>query len=152
VGAKLSVEPYVELEAKRASSHDKWTLDAQAGVSVSAATDIEIFGRQVRKAKEYALFDVALTKPGDEMGSAPRIAGPAVPPKTGRAAKVEGRERAERRPGRRQRARRRRREGLDAPRDARRVRAQEEALTGESPGPGMLGRASCATCATPRLG
>jgi hypothetical protein len=89
VGAKLSVEPYVELEAKRASSRDKWTLDAQAGVSVSAATDIEIFGRQVRKAKEYALFDVALTKPGDEMGSPPRIAGPAMPPKTGRAAKVE---------------------------------------------------------------
>jgi len=89
VGAKLSVEPYVELEAKRASSRDKWTLDAQAGVSVSAATDIEIFGRQVRKAKEYALFDVALTKPGDEMGSPPRIVGPAVPPRTGRAAKVE---------------------------------------------------------------
>ncbi|MDB5219082.1 MAG: hypothetical protein JWO86_7009 [Myxococcaceae bacterium] len=89
VGAKLSVEPYVELEAKRASARDKWTLDAQAGVSVSAATDIEIFGRQVRKAKEYALFDVTLTKPGDEMGTPPRIVGPAVPPKTGRAAKVE---------------------------------------------------------------
>ena len=89
VGAKLSVEPYVALEATRASSRDKWTLDAQAGVSVSAATDIEIFGRQVRKAKEYALFDVSLTKPGDEMGSPPRIVGPAVPPKTGRAAKVE---------------------------------------------------------------
>ena len=87
VGAKLSVEPYVELDAKRASARDKWTLDAQAGVSVNAATDIEIFGRQVRKAKEYALFDVALTKPGDEMGTPPRIVGPAVPPKTGRAAK-----------------------------------------------------------------
>jgi len=89
VGAKLSVEPYVELDAKRASSRDKWTLDAQAGVSVNAATDIEIFGRQMRKAKEYSLFDVTLTKPGDEMGTPPRIVGPAVPPKTGRAAKIE---------------------------------------------------------------
>jgi hypothetical protein len=89
IGAKLSVEPFVELEAKRVSSRDKWQLDAQAGVSVHAATDIEIFGRQVRKPKEFTLFEVALTHPGDEMGSPPRIAGPAVPPKTGRAAQVE---------------------------------------------------------------
>ena len=90
VGAKLSVEPFVSLEGKRATARDKWTLDAQAGVSVHAATDIEVFGRQVRKPKEFQLFDVALTKPGDEMGTAPRSAIAAVAPAAlAKAAKVE---------------------------------------------------------------
>ena len=92
VGAKLNVEPYVSLDAKRASAHDKWALDAQAGVAVHAATDVEIFGRQMRKAKEYQLFDVALTKPGDELGTVPRgvIASAAAPVKeAAKAAKVE---------------------------------------------------------------
>src|SRR5262249_51092493 len=39
VGAKLAVEPYVELDAKRASPKAKWQFLAQAGVSVNAATD-----------------------------------------------------------------------------------------------------------------
>jgi hypothetical protein len=93
LGAKLSVEPFVSLEASRASARDKWTLDAQAGVSVHAATDIEIFGRQVRKPKEFQLYEVALTKPGDEMGPMPprSLAASAVATatKTGKAAKVE---------------------------------------------------------------
>jgi len=89
IGAKLSVEPYVDIEAKRSSARDRWQLDAHAGVSVSAATDVELFGRQLKKAKEFQLADVTLTKPGDELGSAPRIAGPAVPPKVGKAAKIE---------------------------------------------------------------
>ena len=88
IGAKLSVEPFVSLEAKRGSAREKWTLDAQAGVSVHAATDIEIFGRQVRKPKEFQLFEVALTKPGDEMGVAPRTA-VAVAAPAGKAEKVE---------------------------------------------------------------
>ncbi|CAN5758155.1 hypothetical protein BH11MYX4_BH11MYX4_11830 [soil metagenome] len=88
LGAKLSVEPFVSLEAKRGSAREKWTLDAQAGVSVHAATDIEIFGRQVRKPKEFQLFEVALTKPGDEMGVAPRTAVAAAAP-AGKAAKFE---------------------------------------------------------------
>ena len=90
VGAKLSVEPFVALEATRASSRDKWTLDAQAGVSLNAATDIEIFGRQVRKPKEFQLFEAMLTKPGDAMGVAPRpstrVASASA---VGKAAKVE---------------------------------------------------------------
>ena len=92
VGAKLNIEPYVSLEAKRATAHDKWALDAQAGVTVSAATDVEIFGRPMRKAREYQLYDMALTKPGDEMGSVPRgaIASAAAPAKeAAKAAKVE---------------------------------------------------------------
>jgi hypothetical protein len=93
IGAKLSVEPFVSLEAKRATPRDKWTLDAQAGVSVHAATDIEIFGRQVRKPKEFQLYEVALTKPGDEMGTVPPrsavASAVAVAAKTGKAAKVE---------------------------------------------------------------
>jgi hypothetical protein len=89
VGAKLTVEPYVELEAKRATAKDRWQLDAQAGISVNAATDIQFFGRQLRKPKEFTLFEIALTKPGDELGNIPRIVGPAVPPTGGKAARVE---------------------------------------------------------------
>jgi hypothetical protein len=89
VGAKLSVEPFVSLEASRATARDKWSLDAQAGVSVHAATDIEIFGRQVRKPKEFQLYEVALTKPGDEMGTAPRPSTASSAIATAKAAKVE---------------------------------------------------------------
>jgi len=71
VGAKLVVEPYVELDAHRPTTRAKWILDPQAGVSVHAATDVEFFGRQLGKPKEFTLFEVALTKPGDEMGTAP---------------------------------------------------------------------------------
>lgn len=71
IGAKLSVEPWVELDASRPSSKSPWKLDAQAGVSVNAATDIEIFGRQLKKPKEYTLYEVALTKPGDALGAPP---------------------------------------------------------------------------------
>lgn len=81
VGAKLTVEPWLELEAKRSSPRMPWTLDAQAGVSVNAATDIEFFGRQIGKPKEFTLFEIALTKPGDELGAAPKIYGPAEEPK-----------------------------------------------------------------------
>ena len=88
-GAKLSVEPYVDLDAKRASARDKWTLDAQAGVSMSAASDVALIDRKERKQNEYALLDAKLTKAGDEMGAPPRNVGPAAPPRTGRAAKVE---------------------------------------------------------------
>lgn len=88
IGAKIAVEPYVELEAKRATPKDKWQLDAQAGVSVNASTEIQFFGRQLRKPKEYTLYEIALTKKGDEMGSAPKIAGPAVPTKGGKASTV----------------------------------------------------------------
>jgi hypothetical protein len=89
--AKLSVEPYVDLDAspRRAAARDKWTLDAQAGVSVSAASDVELAGRRERKQNEYALLDTKLTKAGDEMGTPPRtVIGSAAPPKTGRAVKV----------------------------------------------------------------
>lgn len=88
-GAKLSVEPYVDLDAKRASARDKWTLDAQAGVSMSASSDVALLDRRDRKQNEYALLDTKLTKAGDEMGAPPRTVGPAATPKTGRAAKVE---------------------------------------------------------------
>jgi hypothetical protein len=88
-GAKISVEPYVDVDAKRASARDKWALDAQAGVSMSAASDVALLDRKERKQNEYALLDAKLTKPGDEMGAPPRNVGPAAPPKTGRAAKVE---------------------------------------------------------------
>jgi hypothetical protein len=89
--AKVSVEPYVDIDAKRSSARDKWTLDAQAGINVSAATDLELFGERAheRKQSEYALFDTKLTKPGDEMGAPPRAVGPAVSPRVSRAAKVE---------------------------------------------------------------
>jgi hypothetical protein len=85
VGAKLIVEPWLELEAKRSSPRAAWTLDAQAGVSVNAATDIEFFGRQIGKPKEFQLFDIALTKPGDELGTPPKVYGPAEEPKGGAA-------------------------------------------------------------------
>ncbi|MBX3187265.1 MAG: hypothetical protein KF819_09625 [Labilithrix sp.] len=89
VGAKLTVEPFVEVDARRASPRDKWQLDAQAGISVNAATDIQFFGRRLKKPKEFTLFEIALTKPGDELGNVPRIAGPAAPPSGGKAARVE---------------------------------------------------------------
>ena len=71
VGAKLSIEPFLELDAQRASSRAPWKLGAQAGVSVHAATDIEVFGRQMAKPLEFELAKIMLTKPGDEMGEAP---------------------------------------------------------------------------------
>lgn len=79
VGAKIAVEPYVELSAQRPNARAKWTLDAQAGVSVNAMTDVEIFGRHLGKAKEFQLFDLALTKPGDELGEPPPRALPTEP-------------------------------------------------------------------------
>jgi hypothetical protein len=79
VGAKLMVEPWVELDASRPTSRSPWKLDAQAGVSVHAATDIELFGRQMRKPKEFTLFEVALTRKGDAMGSSPRLLAPSRP-------------------------------------------------------------------------
>jgi len=88
-GAKLSVEPWVDVDAKRATARDKWTLDAQAGVSLSAASDVALLDRKERKQNEYALLEAKLTKAGDEMGAPPRNVGPAAPPKTGRASKVE---------------------------------------------------------------
>jgi hypothetical protein len=86
---KISVEPYVDVDAKRATARDKWTLDAQAGVSVSAASDLALVDRKDRKRNEFALLDAKLTKAGDEMGAPPRSTGSAAPPKTGRASKVE---------------------------------------------------------------
>lgn len=88
-GAKLSVEPYVDLDAKRANAREKWALDAQAGVSVSASSDIALLDRKERKQNEYALLDAKLTKSGDEMGAPPRSIGPMGPMKTSRAGKVE---------------------------------------------------------------
>lgn len=64
VGAKMSVEPYVEMDAKRNSPKDKWQLDVAAGVSVTASTEMQFFGRQLRKPKEYTLYEVVLSKPG----------------------------------------------------------------------------------------
>jgi hypothetical protein len=77
VGAKLSVEPFLELDAQRASNRAPWKLDAQAGVSVHAATDLEVFGRQIGKPLEFELAKIMLTKPGDDLGVPP----PAAPPK-----------------------------------------------------------------------
>lgn len=60
VGAKLSVEPFVEMEAKRepgARGAGAWSFDVQPGLSVVAATDMELFGRQVGKSKEFVLFE-----------------------------------------------------------------------------------------------
>ncbi len=88
-GAKFVVEPYVDADAKRATARDKWVLDAQAGVSMSAASDVVLVDRKERKQNEYALFDAKLSKSGDEMGAPSHVVGPAAPPKTGRAAKVE---------------------------------------------------------------
>jgi len=91
VGAKLAVEPFVELDASRPTSRDRWKLDAQAGVSVHAATDIEILGRHIGHPKEHTLFEIALTKPGDEMGPAPKAVPSAAPaPKLEVAAMLEG--------------------------------------------------------------
>ena len=87
-GAKFVVEPYVDADAKRATARDKWVLDAQAGVSMSAASDVVLVDRKERKQNEYALLDAKLSKPGDEMGAPSHVVGPAAP-KTGRAAKVE---------------------------------------------------------------
>ena len=87
--AKISVEPYVDVDAKRATARDKWTLDAQAGVSVTAASDLALVDRKDRKTNEYALLDAKLTKAGDEMGAPTRTASAAAPPKTSRASKVE---------------------------------------------------------------
>ena len=88
-GARIAVEPYVDVDAKRATARDRWVLDAQAGVSMSAASDIALLDRRERKQNEYALLDAKLSKPGDEMGAPAHNVGPAAPPKTGRAAKVE---------------------------------------------------------------
>jgi hypothetical protein len=66
IGAKLMVEPWVDLDANRSSSRTAWKVGTEAGVSVTAATDVEIFGRQMRKAKEFNLFDVTLTKPKED--------------------------------------------------------------------------------------
>jgi hypothetical protein len=88
-GAKLSVEPYVDVDATRASARERWALDAQAGVSISAASDVALLDGKARKQNEYALLDAKLSKHGDEMGAPPRGIGPTAPPKTGRAAKVE---------------------------------------------------------------
>jgi hypothetical protein len=57
VGAKLSVEPYVELDARREMSGRPWKYSAKAGIAVVAATDVEIFGRQMVKAREFTLHD-----------------------------------------------------------------------------------------------
>lgn len=73
VGAKLSVEPFLELSADRASARAPWKLAAQAGVSVHAATDIELFGRPLGKPLEFELARVMLTKPGDELRPPPSI-------------------------------------------------------------------------------
>ena len=88
-GAKLSVEPYVDVDAKRATARDKWVLDAQAGVSMSAASDVALVDRKERKQNEYALLDTKLSKPGDEMGVPTHGVRPAAAPKIGRAAKIE---------------------------------------------------------------
>jgi hypothetical protein len=79
VGAKLSVEPYVEVDARRPNARAKWQVDAQAGVSVNAATDVQFLGRQIGKPKEFTLFEIALTKKGDSL-SAPPAARPAGTP------------------------------------------------------------------------
>lgn len=88
-GAKLSVEPYVDVDAKRATARDKWVLDAQAGVSMSAASDVALVDRKERKQNEHALLDTKLSKPGDEMGVPTHGVRPAAAPKIGRAAKIE---------------------------------------------------------------
>lgn len=88
-GARIVVEPYVDVDATRATARDKWVLDAQAGVSMSAASDVALLDRKERKQNEYALLDAKLSKPGDEMGAPTHNVGPVAPPKTGRAAKVE---------------------------------------------------------------
>ncbi len=88
-GAKLVVEPYVDVDAKRATARDKWVLDAQAGISMSAASDVALLDRKERKQNEYALLDTKLSKPGDEMGAPTHNVAPVAPLKPGRAAKVE---------------------------------------------------------------
>lgn len=79
VGAKLSVEPYVDLTAKRPNARAKWQLDAEAGVSVNAATDIRFFGRRIGRPKEHTLYEVALFKHGASVGAPPTNGGPAAP-------------------------------------------------------------------------
>jgi hypothetical protein len=72
VGAKLSVEPYIEVDATRAAGRrGEWQLAGQAGVSVNAATDIQFFGHHLRKPKEFTLFDIPLTKPGELLDTPP---------------------------------------------------------------------------------
>ena len=56
IGAKLSAEPYVELDAKKEAGRPFKYL-AKAGIAVVAATDVEVFGRQMVKPREYTLND-----------------------------------------------------------------------------------------------
>lgn len=87
VGAKMSVEPYVDMDAKRNSPKDKWQLDVSAGVSVTASTEMQFFGRQLRKPKEYTLYEVVLSKPGrSDEATDTRIASRTTPSKGGRGA------------------------------------------------------------------
>lgn len=80
IGAKLSVEPYVDLIAARPNARSKWTLEAEGGVSVNAATDIRLFGRRVGKPKEFTLYEVALFKHGAAIGKPPPGTRPALAP------------------------------------------------------------------------
>lgn len=79
IGAKLSVEPYVEVDAQRPNAKAKWQIDAQAGVEVSAATDMQFFGRQIGKPKEFKLYEVALFKKGDALSAPPAARKPGAP-------------------------------------------------------------------------
>lgn len=83
VGARLVVEPWVELEASRPSSRAPWQLGAEAGVTVSAAPDVRVFGRKLGKPKEFELFEMSLFKAGSaaELGPAPPALAPAPEPR-----------------------------------------------------------------------
>ncbi len=80
VGASLIVEPWIELEAKRASSRQPWQLGAEAGVTVSAAPEVRVFGRKIGKKKEFELMEVTLAKmSGPELGGGGAPAPKALP-------------------------------------------------------------------------
>ncbi len=81
VGARLVVEPWVELEAQRPSSRAPWQLGAEAGVTVSAAPALQIFGRKIGKPKEYELFEISLLKAGNaDLALPPSITPPPPEP------------------------------------------------------------------------
>jgi hypothetical protein len=72
IGAKLLVEPTLELEAQRAKERGPFSLGAEAHVQVSAVPDIRFFGRPIgKKRKGKTLFDIPLFKKGDVLGPAP---------------------------------------------------------------------------------
>lgn len=82
VGASIVVEPWLEIEAKRASSRQPFQLGAEVGVTVSAAPELRILGRKIGKKKEFELMELTLAKLGhSELGPGPKNSLPDAEPR-----------------------------------------------------------------------